>query len=148
MQFSGPNSGSLSPQYRCFSSSNIKTFDAVHDICAISGYRDIAVFRYRRHLSISHTICHTWCCWAQRPLARSSPADRSRLLVLEDLDPLGQSVPLRDCLHALSCSSTRHTPRNVVFSCLILLHWPGPGMDSDGWLQVVGSPDFKSSSFK
>jgi hypothetical protein len=64
-----------------------------------------------------------WSCWAHCP--RSSTADGSRLLVL---DPLGQSVLLCDCLHALSCCLTRLTPRNVEFSFLPLLQWPGPGM--------------------
>jgi hypothetical protein len=46
------------------------------------------------------SLCHTW---GGRP--RSSPADPdgSSFLVL---DPLGQSVLLRDCLDALSCWSS------------------------------------------
>jgi hypothetical protein len=55
-------------------------------------------------------------------LPRSSPADGSRLLVL---NPLGWSEPLRDIL-ALRCSSARSPPRNV--EALLLLQWPGPGM--------------------
>jgi hypothetical protein len=47
--------------------------------------------------------------------------DRPYLVLLSALAILKRrSVILRDCLHALSCCSTRHTPRNVEFSCLLL----------------------------
>ncbi len=68
--------------------------------------------RLCRYQLLSGMICHTWGGWAHRP--RSSPSHGSSPLVL---DPLGRSVLLRDCLDALSCYLTRHTPRNVQCSC-------------------------------
>ncbi len=82
-----------------------KNFDVVHDIGAMSGYKDIDVFSsISKVWSILGTICHTWGGWAHRP--RSSPADSdgSSLLVL---DPLGRSVLLRDCLDAQNVPSFR-----------------------------------------
>jgi hypothetical protein len=79
-----------------------KTFDVVQNIGAISEYADNKVFpSISKIWSILGTICQTWGGRAHRP--RSSPADRSSLLVL---DPLGRSVLLRDCLDALSCWSS------------------------------------------
>jgi hypothetical protein len=79
----------------------------------MSGYKYNEVFSLiSKTLSILGMICYTWGGWAHRP--RSSPAHRSSPLVL---DPLGRSVLLRDCLDALSCCLTRHTPRNVQCSC-------------------------------
>jgi hypothetical protein len=79
-----------------------KNFDVVHDIGAISGYKDIDVFSsISMFWSILGTICHTWGGWTHRP--RSSPADGSSFLVL---DPLRLSVLLRDCLDAFSCWSS------------------------------------------
>ncbi len=90
-----------------------KNFDVVHDISAMSGYKDIEVFSLiPKILFLSGTICHTWGGWAHQ--TRSSPAHWSSLLVL---DPLGRSVLLRDCLGALSCCPTCRTPQNVQCSC-------------------------------
>jgi hypothetical protein len=81
-----------------------KNFDVIHDISAMSGYKNIENFSsISKILSISETICHTWCGWASRHRSRSSRADGSSLLVL---NPLGRSVLLRDCLDALSCWSS------------------------------------------
>ena len=106
-------------QYRDIPISKVKTLMSyriiTEDIGAISGYTDIKVFpsisKVRSILGTS-TICHTWGGRAHWP--RSSPADGSSLLVL---DQLGRSVLLRDCLDALSCVPTRLTPRNVQCSC-------------------------------
>jgi hypothetical protein len=61
-----------------------KNFDIVHDIGAMSGYKDIDVFSSISKIwSIFGTICHTWGGWAHRP--RFRPADGSSHLVLDGL---------------------------------------------------------------
>ncbi len=65
--------------------------------CALSGYTKIeGLLLIVRAFSILYTIFRTWCSWVH--WLRPSPA-----LVL---DPLGQSVRLRDWFHALSCGPT------------------------------------------
>ncbi len=83
-----------------------KNFDVVHNIGAMSRYKEIKVFSsISKILSISGTICHIWGGWAHRPRYTGSPGpvDGSNLLVL---DSLGRSVLLGDCLDALSCWSS------------------------------------------
>jgi hypothetical protein len=93
----------------------------------MSRYKDIeGSLRYEELYSMLYTICHTWGGWTHLP--RSAPLTGPASWFSTLLD----SLSMRECLHALSCSSTRHTPRNVEFSCLLLLQCPGPGMSDCG----------------
>ena len=105
---------------------------------AMLGYKDIEVFSLiSKIFSISGKICLTWGRWAPH-WPCSSHADGSHLLVL---DPLGRSVLLRASLDALSCWSSAQ--KAVPKLCLLLMQWPGPGMDRDCRRVTVDSPDFK-----
>jgi hypothetical protein len=87
-------------------------------------YRDIRLSKIHRY----HTICQCHIRYAIPGAAGHTghvPAPG------QPTGPPGRSVILHDYPHALSCCSTRHTPRNVEFSCLPLLQWPGSGMPVD-----------------
>ncbi len=88
-------------------------------------YRDVWISKSYRHRTQSFNIDY------DMPYLLRRPTDGSSLLVF---DPLGRSVTvlLRHFLDALSCCLTHHTTvtRYVEFSCLLLLQWPGSGMDS------------------
>jgi hypothetical protein len=81
-----------------------KNFDVVHDISAMSGYKDTEdCSSISKILSISGTICHIWSGWAHRYTGSPGPAAGSSLLVLDRLDGLYSWVTV---LTPISCWSS------------------------------------------